>query len=134
MVEPFKKLLNAVEKLSNAVHVHKEASPEMTKLDERCTEALDLIEYWRDVFNGKAVSRSMKGPLLDWFTVKPKNIFFNTTPLSYAEMLKSAREVQGKPWVLTSATLAANGDFKHFGIRKRCGVEEDILRFHRKPI
>lgn len=29
-------------------------------------------------------------------------------------MLKSAREVQGKPWVLTSATLAANGDFKHF--------------------
>lgn len=78
------------------------------------TEALDLIEYWRDVFNGKAVSRSMKGPLLDWFTVKPKNIFFNTTPLSYAEMLKSAREVQGKPWVLTSATLAANGDFKHF--------------------
>ncbi len=114
LVEPFKKLLNAVEKLSNAVHVHKEASPEMTKLDERCTEALDLIEYWRDVFNGKAVSRSMKGPLLDWFTVKPKNIFFNTTPLSYAEMLKSAREVQGKPWVLTSATLAANGDFKHF--------------------
>lgn len=114
LVEPMQKLKNAVEKLEAAIAANKEASPVMENLQERATQALNLIDYWIGVFEGKNKSASTKGPLLDWFTLKPKNIYFNTTPLSYAETLKGAREGQGKPWVLTSATLAAKGDFSHF--------------------
>lgn len=39
---------------------------------------------------------------------------FNATPISFSEKLNSARDSQGKPWVLTSATLSMNGNFDHF--------------------
>lgn len=114
LVEPLEKLKNATEKLHDALFEYRELTPEMQNLEERAAKFCDLITHWVAVFKDETAAEEPKGALLNWFTLKPKNIFFNTTPLTYAEKLRSTRQVQGKPWILTSATLATNGDFSHF--------------------
>lgn len=81
---------------------------------QRLSDYRIKAEFWENVFSEKAEPRPEDSPAVRWFTLTPKNVWFNETPLSYAKVFRRIREEQGKPWVLTSATLAIRGDFSLF--------------------
>lgn len=112
LVEPMQRLLSSMADLSDALLQSKDASAEAESCYERSAKFVESLQYWTDVFSGKKTDS--KVPIIHWFTLRKSTMNFNATPISFSEKLNSARDSQGKPWVLTSATLSMNGNFDHF--------------------
>jgi ATP-dependent DNA helicase DinG len=115
--EPLQVLVRAIDPFLSALETlngKEEEEPELALAKTRLSDYLLLTRYWAEVFAGKAMVKTDPSPTVRWFTLTPRNVFFNETPLSFAEAFNRLREQQGKPWILTSATLSIRGDFSHF--------------------
>ncbi len=93
----------------------------------RAIELAERVEAWR---------ANASDELVRWAEVHPRSLTLHATPLSVAEIFR--REVEGsnrengaggpdqegrsRAWILTSATLAVDGDFSHF--KRLMGLED----------
>lgn len=124
LVEPFEVLEKTLSNLGKHLEENREASPEVASCADRVQGTLVSVKRWEKILKGKTKAENGK---VAWLTTYGQNVMFNETPLVFADSFKKARLDQGKPWVLTSATLSTssgeNGrSFKHFV--EQMGVEE----------
>src|SRR4029077_10829079 len=103
----------ALKSLCDALEVLAERSEGLARCSERASQALALLERWRD---------ESRADLVRWIEALGHSLRLNATPLSVAEIFR--KQVDGRPcaWIFTSATLAVAGDFGHY--RKELGLED----------
>ncbi|MGK7295798.1 MAG: ATP-dependent DNA helicase [Candidatus Wenzhouxiangella sp. M2_3B_020] len=66
-----------------------------------------------------------------WFTCRRGRLSLTLTPLDIAEPFAQLRAELPSTWIMTSATLAVNGDFGHF--TKRLGLESPATELIESP-
>lgn len=91
-----------------------ERSEGLENCRKRCDEQVVLLERWR---NGSAAETGAAADagldVVSWLEVSSHGFALNTTPLDIAKLF-SKQVNQERAWIFTSATLAVNGDFKHY--------------------
>jgi len=99
----------------------------LTNCAARAAEVAERVEAWR----GDDVEE-----LVRWAELHTRSLALHTTPLSIAEIFRkevegsvpesgrdaSNREGRSRAWILTSATLAVDGDFSHY--QRMMGLED----------
>jgi ATP-dependent DNA helicase DinG len=78
----------------------------------RAAELGDRLDRWADV---------ARDDLVRWLEAYPHALALHLTPLAVAEPFRRQLEESPRAWILTSATLAAGGDFGHY--QRQLGLE-----------
>jgi ATP-dependent DNA helicase DinG len=88
-----------------------ERNAELAAVLER---ALGLRERWQHILDADGESDGEATPEVRWVEPLPRGGSLNATPIDLADGFQRMRSTYPGAWVLTSATLAAGGDFGHF--------------------
>ncbi len=113
--EPVRNLSVAVKNVVEAIEKVAEGNEELQLVVKLGNTIIDKLNYWDKTLSDSVQNKKAADDFsIKWLNVTPKNVTFSNTKLSYADKFKSYRLEAGKPWVLTSATLSVQGDFKHF--------------------
>lgn len=129
LAEPFEGLVKAFNELANTLEDNREISPEMSTCADRVQLYLQTAKKWYKIFDQGQEGEEGK---VCWLTTRGRQVLFNETPLVFSDSFRKARLDQGKPWVLTSATLSTRDKqgsptFKHF--TDQMGLD-DAQTFH----
>ncbi len=114
-------LLDALVDLRNALEPLQSQSREMASCHDR---AAALTQTLQDLLGGE--SRGVR-----WFACKRGRLTLNLTPLDIAEPFRQLRDELPSTWIMTSATLAVNGQFQHF--TERLGLDSPATEIVASP-
>ncbi len=102
----------AIETLAGALGAFSEALGRVAERDEglarcanRASEACEALTRWCDTGENN---------LVQWAECHTQSLSLNASPLSVAEFFKKQIDARPRSWILTSATLAVDGDFSHY--------------------
>ncbi|MBV1776880.1 ATP-dependent DNA helicase [Burkholderiaceae bacterium DAT-1] len=97
-------LADKLEELGDLLSKQADRSEGLEKCRVRTAEQYELLQRWRNQSSEDAVH---------WIEVTAHGFQLNATPLDIAKLF--SRQInQERAWVFTSATLAMNGDFRHY--------------------
>ncbi|WP_255991235.1 ATP-dependent DNA helicase [Chitinolyticbacter albus] len=82
-----------------------ERAEELQKCAERATALRQTVQRWQEGDSDEAVH---------WIDITPHGYMLHATPLNIAELFRKQLNSGQRAWVFASATLAVNGQFKHF--------------------
>jgi len=98
--------------LARAVAALAERGEGLANCARRAGELQSLLERWSD---------EARDDLVRWAEGYTQALALHMTPLSVAEAFRRQVEDSPRAWILTSATLAAQGDFGHY--QRQLGLE-----------
>ncbi|MES0874341.1 ATP-dependent DNA helicase [Sinimarinibacterium thermocellulolyticum] len=114
---PLERLSESLDALHAQLSPLEERNAEIAAVLER---AHDLRERWRHIL---AAPAEVDGAAeVRWVESEQQGGSFHATPIALAAGFRRMRETYPGAWVLTSATLAAGGDFSHF--LRTLGIED----------
>ncbi|WP_184033980.1 ATP-dependent DNA helicase [Chitinivorax tropicus] len=106
--------------LLNLLEIQAERGEGLKNCHERAMALNDLLHAWQ-VGAAETPSEtegeqknSAAIPSVLWVDVFSHAFQLNSTPLDVAEVFRKQINIQKRAWIFTSATLAVNGDFKHY--------------------
>jgi ATP-dependent DNA helicase DinG len=102
----------ALAQLARALAAAAERGEGLASCARRATDLGLRLERWAD---------EARDDLVHWFEAYTHALALHTTPLAIAEAFRRQLEESPRAWILTSATLAAGGDFGHY--RRQLGLE-----------
>jgi ATP-dependent DNA helicase DinG len=105
-------LSSALATLGICLESQAERAPELDNCLKRCETHAGKLARWLE---GEAEGS------VRWLDVTGYGLAFNATPLDISPLFRKQIEGQARAWVLTSATLAVNGDFSHY--RQEMGLD-----------
>jgi ATP-dependent DNA helicase DinG len=112
-------LRGAVAKLARALEAVAERGEGLANCSRRATELAARLDRWTD---------DTRGDLVRWLEAYTHALALHVTPLAVAEPFRRQLEESPRAWILTSATLAAGGDFGHY--QRQLGLEHaDTVRW-----
>ncbi|MCD8340430.1 MAG: ATP-dependent DNA helicase [Burkholderiales bacterium] len=119
IADPLGKLEEAIKGLVSQLESLRKSDEEVSQGLISADEILDKVDYWKGLCEkGKEKeeesSNLVTAETIKWFALSPKGLVFSETPLNNSKGFKDFREKQGKPWILTSATLSVDHRFNHF--------------------
>jgi len=85
-------------------------------IDNCFDRAVNLLAQYEAMANVDITGMSF------WYETTPRYVVLHQTPLTVAEKFSEYIKGSGAGWIFTSATLAVDGDFKHFS--QHLGLEE----------
>jgi ATP-dependent DNA helicase DinG len=103
---------NTLTALQVTLESQAERAPELENCHRRCEAHATRLERWLE---GDAEGS------VRWLDVHGHGLSFNITPLDISLLFRRQIESQPRAWIFTSATLAVNGDFRHF--QQEMGLE-----------
>ncbi len=113
--------VDALGRIDAAMEPVEAAAPEFTRLRERCREQSALLADWqRDAADAAAGPRAQD--MVRWLEVGTHHIRLLATPLGVGAAFSSLLAQRPQAWVLASATLTLDGDFRW--TRARLGLGE----------
>ena len=77
-------------------------------IDHCFDRALNLLTQYEVMADVNAMGMSF------WYETTPRHVVLHKTPLSVADKFGTYVKESGAGWIFTSATLAVDGEFKHF--------------------
>ncbi|MGH8681934.1 MAG: ATP-dependent DNA helicase, partial [Burkholderiales bacterium] len=98
--------------LARAVAALAERGEGLANCARRAGELQSLLQRWSD---------EARDDLVRWAEGYPQALALHMTPLSVAAAFRRQVEDSPRAWILTSATLAAQGDFGHY--QRQLGLE-----------
>ena len=115
MAEPIEKLAMGLQGFVDSLRKYSADNEELTLAVTTGEEILNKLHFWEKSLKDTVKKDKKKDEFsIQWFSLSPKNITFLDTKLSYADKFRTYRQESGKPWILTSATLSVDKDFRHF--------------------
>jgi ATP-dependent DNA helicase DinG len=105
-------LLNSLELLATSLQVIKGAPDELIPLHRRVVDVSSRLRFWME---------SGDPAYVYWVDRRGRGCFLQATPIDVSSLLGDKLFGQGRPIVLTSATLAVGGTFDH--VKQRLGLE-----------
>lgn len=84
-------------------------------IDNCFDRAVNLLAQYNVMADVDAMGMSF------WYETTPRHVVLHKTPLSVAEKFGNYVKESGAGWIFTSATLAVDGEFKHFS--RHLGIE-----------
>lgn len=113
--------IDALGRVDAALEPVEAAAPEFTRLRERCREQSALLEDWqRDASDDASGARAQD--MVRWLEVGNHHMRLLATPLGVGAAFSSLLAQRPQAWVLASATLTLDGDFRW--TRARLGLGE----------
>jgi ATP-dependent DNA helicase DinG len=106
-------LRSALRDLARALAALAERGEGLANCARRAAELEARLERWSD---------SARDDLVRWAAAHSQALTLHMTPLSIAEAFRRQIEDSPRAWILTSATLAAQGDFGHY--QRQLGLED----------
>ena len=106
-------LRGAVAKLTRALAAVAERGEGLANCSRRATELAERLDRWAD---------GTREDLVRWIEAYTHALALHATPLAVAEPFRRQLEESPRAWILTSATLAAGGDFGHY--QRQLGLEQ----------
>jgi ATP-dependent DNA helicase DinG len=106
-------LREALGRLARALAALAERGEGLANCARRATELASRIDRWADATSDDRVR---------WVEAHTHALALHLTPLTVAEPFRRQLEESPRAWILTSATLAAGGDFGHY--RRQLGLED----------
>ena len=94
--------------------MHAERSEELEACARRAAEAVSLLSRWRSTDKEAAVAGEgddEETRWIRWVDITAAGWQLHASPLSIASLFRRQLETSGRAWILTSATLAVDGDF-----------------------
>ena len=85
----------------------------LANCSRRCDEIVERLARWSD---------EGRDDLVRWVEAYTQALALHLTPLTVAEPFRRQVEDAARAWILTSATLAAQGDFGHY--QRQLGLEQ----------
>ncbi len=113
MARSIEVVASALAELAHDLGLASERGPLLTHCQER---AVDLMARW-SAFEAAASDTRVR-----WVDVGPRNFTLYDTPVTVADEFAARLEASSAAWVMTSATLAIAGEFRHF--RATLGIHE----------
>ena len=104
---------SAVGKLARALAALAERGEGLANCSRRATELAARLDRWAD---------GARDDLVRWLEAYTHALALHATPLAVAEPFRRQLEESPRAWILTSATLAAGGDFGHY--QRQLGLEQ----------
>jgi len=98
-------LLEALRNLAGALTPLEQGSRDMASCHDRAQSLVNSLEL---------LIRGDDETGVRWFTCRRGRLSLNLTPLDIAEPFGRLRAELNSTWIMTSATLAVGGDFRHF--------------------
>jgi ATP-dependent DNA helicase DinG len=105
-------LHSALENLARALATLAERGEGLANCARRASALESLLARWSD---------EARDDLVRWAEAYAQALVLRMTPLSVAEAFRRQIEDSPRAWILTSATLAAKGDFGHY--QRQLGLE-----------
>jgi len=102
----------ALAQLARALGAAAERGEGLASCARRATELAARLERWAD---------DERDDVVRWIEAYTQSLALHATPLAIAEAFRRQLEESPRAWILTSATLAARGDFGHF--QRQLGLE-----------
>jgi ATP-dependent DNA helicase DinG len=102
----------AIVKLARALAALAERGEGLANCSRRATELAERLDRWTD---------GARDDLVRWVEAYTHALALHATPLAVAEPFRRQLEESPRAWILTSATLAAGGDFGHY--QRQLGLE-----------
>ncbi len=105
-------LRGALGRLARALAAVAERGEGLASCARRATELAARLDRWSD---------ESRDDLVRWVEAYTQALALHATPLAIAEAFRRQLEESPRAWILTSATLAAAGDFGHY--QRQLGLE-----------
>jgi ATP-dependent DNA helicase DinG len=105
-------LRSSLGNLARALAALAERAEGLANCARRAGELASRVERWSD---------EARDDLVRWAEAHTQALALHMTPLSIAEAFRRQIEDSPRAWILTSATLAAHGDFGHY--QRQLGLE-----------
>jgi ATP-dependent DNA helicase DinG len=106
-------LRGAVGALARALDTLAERGEELATCSRRATELAARLDRWAD---------GARDDLVRWVEAYTHALALHASPLAVADAFRRQIDESPRAWILTSATLAAGGDFGHY--QRQLGLED----------
>ncbi|MBP7370732.1 MAG: ATP-dependent DNA helicase, partial [Arenimonas sp.] len=121
------------EELYQALEQQAGASSALDQCIERAESLLSRWKLWLGALTHKQSieNSSLLSSSVRWYELSQRGITLNATPMDVSSSLKQYREQSKAAWILTSATLAVNGNVEH--LASKLGLIEPRVLVQASP-